>query len=211
MFKFLPITFANSIFVYGLAALLSTAPVHAQTKGKKVEQVAPELKTYKAQGVSFRAKFPRKFEFQNEYEFERDKVKFKKTSYSVSNPDLKDGDDYQIYQIAIDVERPIAPALDLSGREEQIISALIDNYKRIYGKSYVVEKLSPIEKAANGKWMVQKMSGINRVADFATIMQVYVMSHYIVRVHLYYTPKKEAKAVVDAFIKEFELLDVEEN
>ena len=48
--------------------------------------------------------------------------------------------------------------------------------------------------------MVQKMSGINRVADFATILQVYVMPHYMVRVQLY-TPKKEAKAVVDAFIK----------
>lgn len=211
MFKSQPITLAISIFVCGVFTLFSNTPACAQAQNKKVEQVKPELKTYKAQGVSFRAKFPRQFEFQNEFEFERDKVKFKKTSYTVSNPDLKDGDDYQIYQIAIDVERPIAPALDLGGKEEQIITALIENYKRIYGKSYVVEKLSQIEKAANGKWMVQKMSGINRVADFATILQVYVMPHYMVRVQLYYTPKKKSKAVVDAFIKEFELLDVEEN
>jgi len=209
MFKSQRILQGISIIVCGVITLLSSQLAHAQTSDKKLAQPALELQTYQAQGVSFRARFPNKLDFQNELEIERDKVKFKKTSYSLKNPDLKNGDDYQIYQIAIDVERPIAPALDLSGSEEKIITALIENYKRIYGKSYEVENLSPIEKAANGKWLEQQMSGISRAAEFATILRVYVMPHYIVRLHLYYTPKKKAKAVVDAFMQDFELLDVE--
>jgi hypothetical protein len=189
-------------------ALTPVLNADAQIVKPKPVTAAENKNIYLAQGMRFHAIFPEKISFFSEREFTDQKITYKKTNFVVTSPYARNKNELGIYNITIDIDTPIQPVLTLTGKEDEIAHGWFERWKSLYGKNYEVTQINKLAGPEDNAWFVKEMRGTNKVADFSTILRVYVSKHSTVVLHVYYTPTERITGIIDHFMSNFEWLAV---